>query len=38
MKNRHGPTGYKKFVWDERYMKVKDLDLHNYAKQEMSRS
>jgi replicative DNA helicase len=37
-KNRHGPTGSTKFVWDERYMKVKDLDLHNYAKQEMSRS
>lgn len=33
MKNRHGPTGYKKFVWDERYMKVKDLDTHQYANQ-----
>lgn len=34
MKNRHGPTGMTKFVWDERYMKVRDLDTHSYANQE----
>lgn len=34
MKNRHGPTGMTKFVWDERYMKVRDLDTHYYANQE----
>jgi len=31
LKNRHGPTGFIKFVWDERYMKVKDLDVRQYA-------
>jgi len=36
MKNRHGPTGSAKFVWDERYMKVRDLDTHQYASQEAS--
>lgn len=25
LKNRHGPTGFVKFIWDERYMKVSDM-------------
>ena len=30
-KNRHGPTGVTKFIWDERYMKVKDLETYRTA-------
>lgn len=34
LKNRHGPTGFKRFYWDAKSMKIRDLDAHQYVENE----